>query len=141
MPAPGLARVRVRGLAELRRALRAMGDDLPRQLRETLRRAGAGVASDARGRAPRRSGRLAGRVTARATQLGARVGSTLPYAPVIEFGGVIRHHGHGHSGEHLIRISARPFVQPAIDARAPDIVRDLERDLVSLARRVGWEVP
>lgn len=80
--------IEVEGARELRRTLRAAGDDLS-DLKDANQQAAEIAASAARVEAPRRSGRLAGDIRASGTKTAGiiRAGrKKLPYAGVIHYG-------------------------------------------------------
>src|SRR3954471_18933800 len=90
MAVPGGA---VQGLRELRRDLKAVERELPRELTKTMKRAAEPVARHAAELAPRKSGALARSITAGAAGTKASIRSRLPYANVQAWGGTT---GPGH---------------------------------------------
>lgn len=113
--------VRVDGARELRRTLKAAGDDL-----EDLRKVNATIARyvslRAAAMAPRRSGRLAGSVRGSNAKTSATVrvgGASVPYAGPIHWGWPRRH------------ISAQPFAVDAAHTTEPTwtayYLREVER--------------
>lgn len=131
--------VRVEGLAEFRRGLKAMDRDLPKALRLALNDAAEVIVDDARGGVPRRSGRAVGSVKARSTQTKARVsggGSRAPYYPWLDFGGRVGRR----------KSVRRPFIEKgryiygAYFRRRGEFVDRLEERLVEVARGAGIEV-
>lgn len=123
--------VRVTGAAELRRALKRMGDDLE-DLKDIHREAGDLVAGTARGDAPVLTGTLAGDIRAGATKTRAYVSvgrKRIPYAGPIHFGWPARN------------IQAQPFLYAASDARAEDVARLYIDRVGELVERVGRETP
>lgn len=104
-----MTQVEVIGAAELRRTLKAAGEDLA-QLKEPNADV-AGIVSRAAGTgAPRRTGRLASTIRPGATRKAAviRVGTArVPYAPVIHWGWGRRH------------IAADPWVSRAAQSSEP----------------------
>ena len=84
--------IRIEGLKEFQRGLKALDKDLPKALRLAFNEAADIVVSDAKPRVARRSGRAAGTVKARSTQTASRVaggGNRAPYYPWLDFGGKI----------------------------------------------------
>ena len=80
--------VTVRGARELRRSMRAAGEDMT-QLNAAHKLASAIVAADAARRAPRRTGRLAGSIRPAGTRTRAEVRAgfkRVPYAGPIHWG-------------------------------------------------------
>lgn len=117
--------VRIEGLADFRRDLRRINPELNKGVREALKRAVEPVASEARAKAPKRSGRLASSikpftkgnvagvaVTARDRRTGYR------YPRRIEFADGGR----------------RAFLAPAVERKAPEVERALEGLLDDIAR-------
>lgn len=115
--------IRVTGLDEVRRGLRALQADLPKELTRIHRQAAETVAEAARRKAPRRSGRLAGSVKPQAGQKYARVAAgrkLVPYAGPIHFGWPKRN------------IRPQPFLTDAIHEHAPRVLDDYLRELTDL---------
>lgn len=82
------ASLRVEGAAELRRTLKAAGDDL-NDLKDAHATAARLVAADAAQRAPRRTGRLASNVRGSGAKTSATIragGAKVPYAGPIHWG-------------------------------------------------------
>jgi hypothetical protein len=82
--------IRIEGLNEFRRSLKALDNDLPKVLRMAFNDAADLVTSDAQPRVPRRGGRARGSVKSKSTQTSARViggGRRAPYYPWLDFGG------------------------------------------------------
>lgn len=123
----GKPAVTTHGLRELRRDLRAIDRQLPRELGKSLKGAAERVVLPrARSEAPRRSGRLADslRVSARGTSVAVR--SRLPYAGPI------------HWGWPAHNIEPRPFIETAADGAGERFVDELGDGLEELARRHGF---
>lgn len=85
--------VRVDGLRELRSTLRKIDPASARALADEIKAAAGPIVREAQALAPRRTGRLQGSI--RATSSGNRlsVGSRLPQANVLHWGGTIRPRG------------------------------------------------
>lgn len=82
--------IKIKGLREFQRGLKATDRDLPKALRLAFNESADIVVSDARPRVPSRSGRASGSIRARSTQTKARVtagGARAPYYPWLDFGG------------------------------------------------------
>lgn len=125
--------IRVEGLADLRRDLRAMGAKAEgRGLTRALRAGAQEVAVAASPLAPRRSGDLAKSYRAGAAGTRAYVRSRLPYAAVQEFGGTIAPRGTP------ITIQPRTAVTRALRAKEDAVVDRLADALDDLARQHGW---
>lgn len=109
-------KILVKGLADVSRALKAAPADVRRELPKAIRRAVEPARADARSRTPRDSGSLAGSIRIRASQRGALLGSSKPYAGVLEFA----HKGRYGSLSEKWGPPAR-FIIPAIEAQASRI--------------------
>lgn len=82
--------IKVEGLNQFVRNLKAIDKDLPKMVRLAFNEAADVVVDDARPRIPSRSGRARGSVRSRSTQTKARVsggGRRAPYYPWLDFGG------------------------------------------------------
>lgn len=124
--------VRVEGLSALNRDLGRINKDLQKASKAKLRLVAKQVRGTARGFAPRKTGRLAGSLRYSATAKGARVTSSLDYAPVHEYGGTISPAG----GEIHIRRSR--FVGRAVKQDADRIEHEIADLLDFIARRHGF---
>lgn len=124
--------IKVHGLTELRRDLKAMERTLPRELTKMLREAIKPALPPARSGAPHRSGALAGSMRVGAAGSKAFLRSRLPYAAVIHWGGVVRPMGVP------IRFKSRPFASEAIESKADEIVGKLGDEFDHFASRHGW---
>lgn len=126
-----IGQVEVRGLREFRRDLRRIDADLPKGITRALKDAAEIVADEARDRAPIRSGRLKGSI--RSFTAGDRAGvrvnarrrsagypSGYPYPKRIEYGDL-----------------SRPFLRPALRARAREVAERMERVVDDVARVWG----
>lgn len=131
--------IKVDGLIELQRALKATEDGLQKGLRTALNQAAEIVADDARVKVPRRSGRAAASVKAQSSQREAKIiggSKKVPYYGWLEFGGKV---GQKHA-------TRRPYIQggrymyPAY-ARNRDRMLDLvAAELVAVAAAAGLEM-
>lgn len=107
------------------------------ELRVGLKAAGEVVAADARKRAPVRSGALQASVKPRTSGARVGVGSRLPYANVIHWGGnVPSKRSTSHRPKRHFR--ARPFISQAIEATYPEFIETMAGNIDALARRHGW---
>jgi hypothetical protein len=124
--------VKTEGLAELRRDLKRLDPLIDRELRDAIRDAADKVAVTAGALAPRDSGALAHSIRPYVAGAKASVGSTLPYAGVLEFGGTIRPRG--------VPITFQPagMVGRAVEDHADQIVEDIGDGIERAARRAGW---
>lgn len=125
--------VRISGLADLRRDLRAIGaKSAGRGLTKALRAGAEEVAVAARPRAPHRTGALAASYRAGAAGKNAYVRSRLPYAAVHEFGGTISPKGSP------ITIRASGAVTGALRDKEDAIVDRVADAIDKLAVQHGW---
>lgn len=129
--------VRVEGMREFRKALRAADHDLPKQLRKELNGVAEQVADEAARRVPVRSGELRDSIRARSTQSEGRVvmgWARVPYAGWIEFGGTIAPRGAA-----LTRPFRREgrYLFPVADEMESRIRRDSAKVLERIADRAG----
>lgn len=124
--------VDVKGLADLRRDLRATDRAAGREIQKVLKEAAALAAREASTLAPRRTGALARsyRPFTRGNTAGVR--SPLPYAGVVEFGGTISPRG--------VPITFRPYepINRAIERRRDAIINHIGDGIEAVARRNGW---
>lgn len=135
-----VATIRVTGLREFQRALKAMDAGLPRQLRLALNEAAKEVIDYAQPRIPRRTGRAAGSLKARSSQREARIavgGRRAPYYPWLDFGGQGRRKGRPAKREF---IREGRYVYPALAARRDRVTEIMANALAQLARDAGLEV-
>lgn len=83
-------RIRVEGLREAQRALRALGGEAPKQLRITQNEVADLLIARIRPRVPRRSGAARSAFKASSTRTATRItvgGRKAPYLPWLDFGG------------------------------------------------------
>lgn len=88
--------VRVRGISELRRALKDLENGSQKALKDALLPIAEKIAGDVRGKVPKRDGTAAGSVKARSSTGGASIaagGRAAPYYQWLDFGGSV---GRGH---------------------------------------------
>ena len=124
--------VRVEGLREFRRDLKKLEPEVAKELRRDIKDVAGRVASEAAARAPKRTGAYARSIRPYVTARGASVGSRLPQAGVLHWGGTIRPRGVD------ITFRPRPVVSEALDRQANRIVEDLGDAVEKAARRAGW---
>lgn len=124
--------VRVEGLREFQRDLRRLEPETAKLLRADIKAAAELAATEARADAPRRTGRYAASIKTYVTQKGASIGSRLPQAGVLHFGGTIRPRGVP------IIFPARPVVSDAVDRNTDHIVEQLGDAVEQAALRTGW---
>ncbi len=128
-------KVHVVGLKQLRSALRAIDTSLPREINAALREAVQPIASDARSAAPHLTGALARSVRAGATARGAFIAARAPYSGIHEFGGTIRFL----TRRGQIRITAQPYIRPAIAAGTDEAIDRIGDHVDALAARHGFK--
>jgi hypothetical protein len=131
--------IKVEGLREFNRSLKALDSALPKALRIALNDAADVIVSDARPRVPRRSGRAAGTVRAQSTRTRARVkggGNRAPYYPWLDFGGSV---GRKRSVRRPFLSDGR-YIYNAYFRRRGQFVEALEDALVDVAEQAGFEV-
>ena len=142
--------VRVEGLRELRRALKATNELLPRELSQELKELAGDVRDEAKSRleadVEHSTGRAAGSIRTVAFRGGAGVragGARVPYFGWLDFGGTIRHHGarHRHEHTHLIQrevVREGRYLYPAADAKAAAIAPKVESLIERTMVRAGF---
>jgi hypothetical protein len=131
--------IRIRGLAEFNRSLRALSKDAPKQLRLVGNEAAAVVVKDAAGGMPKVSGKASGSVRAASTRTAARVragGAKAPYYPWLDYGGHVGQHGS------TVRpfVKAGRFLYPAYARNRAPIEELLTDGLAEVARNSGLDV-
>jgi phage gpG-like protein len=126
------AQIRTENLAQLRRDLKRLDPLIDRELRDSIKEAADKVAVTAGALAPRDSGALQQSIRPFVSGAKASVGSTLPYAGWLEFGGTIRPRGVP------ITIRGSGFVGRAVEDHADQIVEDIGDGIDRAARRAGW---
>lgn len=124
--------VHVEGLREFRRDLKRLQPEVAKELRKDIKTAAQKVAADAASHAPRRTGAYARSIKPYVTAKGASVGSRLPYAGVVHWGGTIRPRGVP------IKFEPHPVISDALDRRTNEIVDDLGDAVDRAARKAGW---
>ena len=131
-----IAPIRIEGLREFQRALKAMDGEAQKQLRVALNNVADVVTAGAARRVPRRTGTAARSLRSQSSQREARVvgGSRkVPYYGWLDFGGRV---GKGRS-------VSRPFVRsgrylwPTVAANRQPLEKALQAALVRLARDAG----
>lgn len=128
------AAVHVKGLAEMRRDLKRLDPLIDRELRDAIKEGAEKVAVTAGALAPHRSGDLAHSIRAFVSGARASVGSTLPYAGVVNWGGTISPRGVP------IKFERLEFTTRAIEDHADQIVEDIGDGVERAARRAGWHL-
>jgi HK97 gp10 family phage protein len=126
--------VEIKGLRELRSALKAIDPKLVREANKALGDAVLPVATDARDDAPFRRGALRRSIRAGSTGKGAFIGAKAPHAGVHEYGGTISFTHR--AGE--IHIAAQPFIRPAIERNTDQMVEAVGDAIDALTARHGF---
>jgi hypothetical protein len=126
------AGVRVEGLREFRRDLKRVSPAVNREFGRDLKRAGESVAVEARAHAVKRTGEYAGSIKVVAARGGVAVGSRLPQANVLHWGGTIRPRGAP------ITFRARPVISEAADHQANRLLEAGGDAVERAARLAGW---
>jgi len=130
--------IKVQGLAEFRRALKAMDEDAPKKMRLVLNAAVELVGDDARRKVPVRSGRARSSIKEQSGQLEARlVGGSkrVPYYGWLDFGGKT---GRKRS-VHRRWLADGRYMYPAYHANRARIMAKLADGLTDLARDAGLQ--
>jgi hypothetical protein len=124
--------VHVDGLRELQRDLKRLEPETAKLLRADIKAVVGRVAAEARMAAVQRTGAYAASIRPYVTARGASVGSRLPQAGVLHFGGTIRPRGVP------IVFPARPVVSEAVDRNTDRIVDGVGDAVETAALRTGW---
>lgn len=124
--------VRLEGFREFRRDLRKLQPEVDKQLRKDLRVAAKKVANEAGAHEHRGTGRYARSIRPYITARGVSIGSNLPQAGVLHFGGTIRPKGVP------IVFQPRPVVSEALDRNTDRIVDSVGDAVEAAARKAGW---
>lgn len=131
--------IKIIGLRERQKELRAVGPEAAKSLRVAMNAAAQLVVDEARPGVPTRSGRAAGSIRVRSTQTTAKVmagGKRAGYYPWLDFGGKV---GPGKSQVRPFRKGGR-YLYPAFTARRGAIMTRLDDELRSAVQRAGLEV-
>lgn len=126
--------VRVKGLREFRRDLKRLSPAVNRELTRELKTVAEPVAADARAHAPKLTGEYAASIRVYTTGTKVSIGSRLPQAGVLHWGGTIRPRGVP------IHFKPRPVVMEAADRQSHEIVDGLGDAVERAARKVGWHI-
>jgi phage gpG-like protein len=124
--------VRTEGFRELSRDLRKLEPAVDKKLRGDVKEIAGRVAAEARAAAVKRTGKYAASIRPYVTARGASIGSRLPQAGVLHYGGTIRPRGVD------ITIPARPVVSVALDRNTDRIVDQMGDAVEEAARAAGW---
>jgi hypothetical protein len=124
--------VRIEGAREFRRDLKRLQPEAEKLLRADIREIAARIATEAQAHAVRRTGTYAASIRPYVSGLRAQIGSRLPQAGVLHWGGTIRPRGAP------ITFSARPVISEALDRNTDRLVDDMGDAVEQAARRAGW---
>lgn len=129
--------IKITGLREFRRQLKALDGEAAKGLRLAHNFAANLVVDDARGDVPQVSGRAARSLRASSTQSYSRASGgnarTAPHYPWLDFGGRV---GRGKSIRRLYLKGGR-YLYPSYARRRDDVQDRLARELVAVAERAG----
>ena len=129
--------IRIVGLNEFVRSLKAIDNDLPKVLRVAFNAAGGTIITEARAKVPSRTGRARASLRAQSTQKAFRItggSKRVPYYPWLDFGGTTPRGGR------------RPFLKDGRYIYASyfkhrdELAGLLESALIDAARAAGVEV-
>lgn len=126
------AAVHTQGLRELRRDLKRLDPLIDRELRDAIRDAADKVAVTAGALAPRDSGALAHSIRPFVSGPKASIGSALPYAGVVHWGGTISPRGVP------ITFPRTEFISRAVDDHTDALVEEVADGIDRAARKAGW---
>jgi hypothetical protein len=126
--------VRLEGFREFQRDLKKLEPAVAKELRQDIKAAAGkvAVAASASAGSFSRTGEYAKSIRPYVTARGASVGSRLPQAGVLHFGGTIRPRGVP------IVFKPRPVISDALDRRTDQIVQDFGDAVDRAARAAGW---
>lgn len=131
--------IRITGLSQFRRGLKAMDRNLPKQMRQSLNQASALVVDTAHPLVPVRTGRAAASLKVKSTQNQARVAggsARAPHYPWLDFGGRV---GRKNAVERAFYKHGR-YLYKAYDEKHDEVLDILQAALIELARSAGVEV-
>lgn len=133
------AELKIEGLNEFRRNLKALDNDLPKALRLAFNEAADIIVDDAKPRVPHKRGKAKASVKARSTQKFSRVvggGNRAPHYPWLDFGGRV---GRGKSVRRPFLKHGR-YIYRAYFANRGEYAKVMEAELIDVAKQAGFEV-
>lgn len=140
------ARIEVRGVKDLQKALRQIDKDLPKELAVGLAEASEIVANAARPLVPRRSGAAAASIKVKKSQRSAQIavgGSKAEYFPWLDFGGSTGPgHVPGQTGSGAVKRSIIPegrYIYPTLRKKGPEVKAKIDEVLRKMAVKAGFE--
>jgi hypothetical protein len=125
--------VRVEGLREFRKALKRVSPELDKELRGELKTVAVAITAEARARSPKRTGAYAASIRPYMSGAKVSVGSRLPQAGVLHWGGTIRPRGVP------IVFPRRPVVADAAERQADKTLDRMGDAVERAARKAGWQ--
>lgn len=134
-----VAKIEVKGLRELQRALKAAENGTPKMLRLALNEAAEIVLDYAQPQVPTKSGAARASMRVRSTQREARVaagGRRAPWYPWLDFGGAV---GRKDSVKRPFYKEGR-YIYPTLRKRHPEIIEAMGAALAGVVREAGLEV-
>lgn len=132
--------IKVDGLKEFIRAIKALDADLPKAVRVGLNEAAAIIVDYAKPKVPRRTGRAAAAIRPQSTAKLVRItegGKRAPYMPWLDFGGTIRPRG---QTKHRPFIKDGRFLYAGLADRREQVLAKVQEVLVAAATSAGVEV-
>lgn len=130
--------VRIEGVREVSTALRAVGKEAAKELRDGMKEIAESVAADVRGKVPSRTGKAARSVKAKGNNRGAGIsfgGRAAEYYPFLDFGGSV---GRKDSVKRPFIPEGR-YVYPTIGAHKDDIHEKATQLIEDLSRKHGLD--
>jgi phage gpG-like protein len=125
--------LKAEGLQKFSRDLKRLDPAVQKAMASDLRGAGEVVRSEAASIAPRRSGRLAASIKLSVTQAKVSIYSTLPYAPVVHWGGTITPRGS------RIVFTRTEFISKPAERHADELAEKIGDSVERAARATGWK--
>lgn len=132
------AKITVVGLPDLRKSLRALDKELPKELAAGLAEAAAIVADAARPKVPARTGRAAASIKVRKSQSAAVLavgGSQAEYFPWLDFGGAV---GRAKSVKRPFLQGGR-YIYPTLKEKNAQVKAKVDEVLERMARQAGFD--
>lgn len=129
--------IRIEGLNEFVRGLKAIDNQLPKILRVAFNKSGETIITDARAGVPTRSGKARASVRAQSTQKAFRItggSKRVPYYPWLDFGGTAPR-----AGTRPFRKDGR-YIYASYFKHRDELAVNLEAALLEAARSAGVEV-
>lgn len=134
--------VRIEGINEVAKALRGISKEASKELRVGMKGIAEMVATDARGRVPKKTGKAAKSIRARGTTKGAAItegNAKAPHMPWLDYGGSTKVLGRGNRVQRPFVPGGR-YLYPAIGANSAKISAKAEELITDLARKHGLDV-